>query len=85
MIAHSYLALQESMGGGLLFSICLREPELFDGAIFVSPMLEIASEMRPHPIVETIFKYVLVPMLPTWPITPSADLGDLCYGAYALH
>eukprot|EP00041_Stephanoeca_diplocostata_P028245 m.793983 g.793983 ORF g.793983 m.793983 type:complete len:297 (+) comp23338_c0_seq24:613-1503(+) len=71
----------ESMGGGVLCSMLIRRQTqtVYDGAVFVSPMLEVSADMRPHPIIEFIFRHVLVPLMPTWPITPSEDLTKWCF------
>lgn len=48
--------------GGVLCSLLIRRKTrtVYDGAVFVSPMLEVSADMRPHPIVEYIFRHVLV-------------------------
>uniref|UniRef100_A0A6U6VDZ9 Serine aminopeptidase S33 domain-containing protein n=1 Tax=Zooxanthella nutricula TaxID=1333877 RepID=A0A6U6VDZ9_9DINO len=70
--------LGESMGGGMLFTLLVRERELFDGAVLVCPMLFVSRDMFPPWVVVQLFKHVLVKVLPMWPITPSKDLGSLC-------
>jgi len=70
--------LGESMGGGVLFSLLARERELFDGAILICPMLFVSRDMFPPWIVVQFFKYVMVPLLPLWPISPNKDIGDAC-------
>jgi len=70
--------LGESMGGGVLFTLLAREKELFDGAILVCPMLFVSRDLFPPWIVLQLFKQVLAPLLPLWPITPTKDLADVC-------
>jgi len=66
----------DSMGGGVLFSLLARERELFSGAVLVCPMLFVSRDMFPPWLVVQIFKHLLVPALPLWPVAPSKDLSD---------
>lgn len=69
----------ESMGGGVLFTLLVREKSLFDGAVLVCPMLFVSREMLPPWIVLMVFKHIGVRLLPTWPVAPGKDLLDLCF------
>jgi len=73
-----FFIIGESMGGGVLFTILAREKELFDGAILLAPMIFVSRDLFPPWIVVQIFKHVMVPLLPTWPIAPNKDIGELC-------
>lgn len=50
----------ESMGGGTLCSLCIRRPKMYDGVILVSPMLGVMPNVRPHRIVEFVFRHIMV-------------------------
>merc|ERR1712217_860005 len=40
-------------------------------------MLMVSDDVKPPYIVQQIFRFLLVPLLPAWPITPSKDIGSL--------
>mmetsp|Transcript_47140 Transcript_47140/g.105751 ORF Transcript_47140/g.105751 Transcript_47140/m.105751 type:complete len:371 (-) Transcript_47140:57-1169(-) len=69
----------DSMGGGVLFSILARERDLFAGVILVCPMLYVSEDLFPPYIVVQIFKHILCPLMPTWPIAPSKDIESRCW------
>merc|ERR1711990_291997 len=56
----------------------MGENTLFSGAILVCPMLFVSRDLFPPWIVVEIFKHVLAPLLPLWPIAPNKDLHDSC-------
>eukprot|EP00039_Didymoeca_costata_P019078 m.336149 g.336149 ORF g.336149 m.336149 type:complete len:359 (+) comp17770_c0_seq1:12-1088(+) len=64
----------ESMGGGVVLTLCIKHPNLYDAAVLSCPMLAVAKETRPPYIVELTVKNLLVPLMPRWPVTPSKDL-----------
>jgi hypothetical protein len=61
----------------VLTNVCLRNPTRFDGAILVCPMLGIEEAVRPHPLIETVLRSVIAPLIPTWPITPGENVVEL--------
>eukprot|EP00404_Azadinium_spinosum_P024565 CAMPEP_0180595218 /NCGR_PEP_ID=MMETSP1037_2-20121125/21177_1 /TAXON_ID=632150 /ORGANISM="Azadinium spinosum, Strain 3D9" /LENGTH=373 /DNA_ID=CAMNT_0022613671 /DNA_START=32 /DNA_END=1153 /DNA_ORIENTATION=- len=73
-----FFGMGESMGGGVLFSLLVREKQLLEGAILVCPMLYVSRDMFPPWIVVQIFKHLLVPLLPMWPMAPNKDISELC-------
>jgi len=68
----------ESMGGGVLFTLLVREKNLFDGAVLICPMLFVSRDMFPPWLVVQLFKHVLANLLPLWPIAPNKKLDALC-------
>eukprot|EP00927_Polykrikos_kofoidii_P007353 TRINITY_DN13006_c0_g1_i3.p1 TRINITY_DN13006_c0_g1~~TRINITY_DN13006_c0_g1_i3.p1 ORF type:complete len:380 (-),score=59.60 TRINITY_DN13006_c0_g1_i3:110-1249(-) len=72
-------AMGESMGGGVLFTLLVRERELFSGVVLVCPMIFVSAKLAPPWIVEQIFKHILMRLLPKWPVTPSKDLFPFCF------
>ncbi|CAE8615432.1 unnamed protein product [Polarella glacialis] len=69
-------AMGLSMGGGLVACLSLQRPAFFDGLILVAPMLMVSEELKPSKLIQEIFKYVLKPALPAWPLTPSKPMED---------
>jgi len=67
------------MGGGTLFSLCIKRPNLYDGAIFSAPMFMVSKETRPAPPVEFVLKNIVAPLAPNWQVTPSKDISDQCF------
>ena len=43
------------------------------GAVLMCPMLTVSDEVKPPWIVQQFFKYVVAPLMPSWPITPSVE------------
>lgn len=70
-------ALGESLGGGVVTTMCLLKPQLLDGAILIYPMLDVGKETYPPPLVLWLFKHVFLKLLPTWPVTPNKDVTSL--------
>jgi len=67
----------ESMGGGVLFSLLVRERDLFQGAIMVCPMLFVSEDiLPPFPILKAFL--ALSNCLPLWPIAPNKDVKQVC-------
>eukprot|EP00927_Polykrikos_kofoidii_P068940 TRINITY_DN6429_c0_g1_i1.p1 TRINITY_DN6429_c0_g1~~TRINITY_DN6429_c0_g1_i1.p1 ORF type:complete len:389 (+),score=49.59 TRINITY_DN6429_c0_g1_i1:28-1167(+) len=74
----------ESMGGGVLFSMLVRENQLMAGVVLICPMLFVSEKLYPPWIVVQLFKHVLAPIAPTWPQTPGEDLNDKCFSDPAM-
>mmetsp|Transcript_57746 Transcript_57746/g.130533 ORF Transcript_57746/g.130533 Transcript_57746/m.130533 type:complete len:377 (+) Transcript_57746:41-1171(+) len=70
-----WFAIGESMGGGLVFSMLVREKELFDATVLICPMIFVGKDMYPPWIVLQLFRK-LVDVLPLWPLTPKADVSS---------
>lgn len=66
-----------SLGGGLSVCLCLQRPTFFRGAVLMCPMLTVSDEVKPPWIVQQFFKYVVAPLMPSWPITPSVEVTTL--------
>eukprot|EP00961_Rhodomonas_salina_P097426 1310381-Rhodomonas_salina.3 len=69
----------ESMGGGVLTTICLKHPKKFNGIVLGCPMLYISPKLLPPMWVQLIFKHVLVRLLPEWPIAPTKNIVSLAF------
>ncbi|KAF4691850.1 hypothetical protein FOZ60_014738 [Perkinsus olseni] len=67
-----------SMGGGLVASLSILHPTLFDGIILQSPMLKIPQSMHPSWIVEELLRG-LARVAPKAPIVPTKNLGEVMY------
>ncbi|EEQ97971.1 Monoglyceride lipase, putative [Perkinsus marinus ATCC 50983] len=67
-----------SMGGGLVTSLAILHPELFDGIILQSPMLKIPQGMHPSWVVEQLLR-VVARIAPKAPIVPTKNLGEVMY------
>ncbi|CAK9106775.1 Caffeoylshikimate esterase (Lysophospholipase 2) (LysoPL2) [Durusdinium trenchii] len=64
-----------SLGGGLAVCLCLKQPKFFQGAILLCPMLTVSDELKPPWIVQQVFKRIIAPLIPLWPITPVKELS----------
>mmetsp|Transcript_111103 Transcript_111103/g.321110 ORF Transcript_111103/g.321110 Transcript_111103/m.321110 type:complete len:376 (-) Transcript_111103:370-1497(-) len=71
--------LGESLGGGVLFSMLVRDRELLHGAIMVCPMLFVCRDLFPPAIVMQFFKRVMVPCVPAWPVSPNKDIKEMLF------
>lgn len=69
----------ESMGGGVLFTMLARDRALLDGAIMVCPMLFVSRELLPGPPILQIFKHIMVPCWPSWPLSPNKEIRDFLF------
>mmetsp|Transcript_34650 Transcript_34650/g.69312 ORF Transcript_34650/g.69312 Transcript_34650/m.69312 type:complete len:356 (-) Transcript_34650:89-1156(-) len=69
----------ESLGGGLLTTLCIKEPQLLDGVVLIAPMVVIAPEMLPPPPVLWLFEHVVSRLLPTAKIAPNKDIGAVAW------
>jgi len=67
-----------SMGGGLVATIAIMDPQFFSYIVLSAPMCGIAKNLRHHYLIEEIF-FLLARLFPTAPITPVPDLGALCF------
>ncbi len=74
----------ESLGGGYVTSMCLKEPALVDGVVLVAPMVAIAEEILPHPAVLWLFEHLVVHLLPTAKIMPTKDIGRVAFSDAAV-
>lgn len=72
-----------SLGGGLATCLAAQRPNFFDGVILIAPMLVVSDEIKPPWIVQQLFKFVLVPLLPTWPLTPTKSMDHLDFRVVA--
>ncbi|VVB02704.1 unnamed protein product [Arabis nemorensis] len=70
--------LGESMGGAVLLMLHRKKPEFWDGAVLVAPMCKIAEEMKPNPLLISIFSKV-VEVIPTWKIIPGQDIIETAF------
>eukprot|EP00037_Helgoeca_nana_P034318 m.421298 g.421298 ORF g.421298 m.421298 type:complete len:356 (+) comp33753_c0_seq1:70-1137(+) len=70
-------AVGESMGGAVLAHVCLLSPSRFDGVVLVCPMLDVHAKVRPGWITETLLQRLIVPLIPTWQITPGEPVRHL--------
>jgi len=66
-----------SLGGGAVACMAVQRPTYFDGFILVAPMLFVSDAIKPGWLVTQIFKYVLLPLLPEWPMTPTKNMDEL--------
>jgi alpha-beta hydrolase superfamily lysophospholipase len=66
-------AYGQSMGGAVLLDLAMRKPTRFDGLILTAPMVRIADETRPHPVVESVLRHVAcrIPILRDMAIVPN--------------
>ncbi|EEQ99983.1 conserved hypothetical protein, partial [Perkinsus marinus ATCC 50983] len=67
-----------SLGGGLVCHSAMRRPEIFDGAILVSPMVKVDEAIKPPKIIEITFRKI-GSWMPKAPITPTKDILDKCF------
>ncbi|CAI5514938.1 unnamed protein product [Closterium sp. Naga37s-1] len=63
----------ESMGGAVATCIHRKQPDQWDGAIFMAPMCKISAKVQPPAILVRLLKG-LAYVIPTWQIVPSADI-----------
>ena len=71
-------AYGHSMGGGLVATTSVLQPNLFAGIVLSAPMCGLAKNLRRHWLIEAVF-FALADYFPTLPITPVPELGDLCF------
>mmetsp|Transcript_16973 Transcript_16973/g.35633 ORF Transcript_16973/g.35633 Transcript_16973/m.35633 type:complete len:438 (-) Transcript_16973:2005-3318(-) len=75
----------ESMGGAVAFSTYERNPKMWNGVIFVAPMVKIADDVLPSKWVIDAFRLVVGPsgtssFLARLPIAPSSgSFDDFCF------
>ncbi|KAH7294938.1 hypothetical protein KP509_27G025500 [Ceratopteris richardii] len=67
--------LGESMGGAVALRVHRKEPNDWNGAVLVAPMVKIAEEVKPPAIVISILTK-LCTVFPTWKIVPIRDIID---------
>ncbi|GAB4854867.1 hypothetical protein Ancab_023453 [Ancistrocladus abbreviatus] len=63
----------ESMGGAVVLFLHRKTPGYWGGAVLVAPMVKIAEELKPNPMVIT-FLTKLSNIVPTWKIVPTQDI-----------
>eukprot|EP00929_Paragymnodinium_shiwhaense_P041087 TRINITY_DN21372_c0_g1_i1.p1 TRINITY_DN21372_c0_g1~~TRINITY_DN21372_c0_g1_i1.p1 ORF type:complete len:367 (-),score=91.80 TRINITY_DN21372_c0_g1_i1:251-1351(-) len=68
-----------SMGGGIITCLAMTRPMYFDGVIPLCPMLFVSDDIKPHWIVQLLFKYVIRHTLPTWPVAPTKPMAHVDY------
>lgn len=73
-----FAAMGVSMGGGLAITASIMDPTAFDTVVLVSPMCGVANGLRPHWIIEKLFR-IVAKWFPTLPLTPVPNIGRLCY------
>jgi len=66
-----------SLGGGLMTCMAVQRPTFFRGIALICPMLFVSEELKPPMIVTQVFKHLIKPLLPQWPLTPIKDLDGL--------
>jgi len=77
--ASSYFLMGESLGGAVvLWSLLLYDQAQWKGAVLLSPMCKVSDDIRPPEIIVKILT-ALSGIFPTWSVTPSPDLVDLCF------
>uniref|UniRef100_A0A7S1WQU5 Serine aminopeptidase S33 domain-containing protein n=1 Tax=Alexandrium catenella TaxID=2925 RepID=A0A7S1WQU5_ALECA len=65
-----------SLGGGLAACLCVQRPTFFEGVVLVAPMLFVSDEIKPPVFVQKLFRWIVAPLLPRWPIAPVKDMED---------
>ncbi|GAB4836525.1 hypothetical protein Ancab_001437 [Ancistrocladus abbreviatus] len=65
----------ESMGGAVVLLLHRKKPGYWDGAVLVAPMVKIADELKPNPLVIG-FLTKLSNIVPKWKIVPTQDIID---------
>ncbi|KAH6557668.1 hypothetical protein KP509_27G025900 [Ceratopteris richardii] len=65
--------LGESMGGAVALLIHRKQPNDWNGAVLVAPMVKIAEELKPSSITISILSK-LSTIFPTWKIVPIRDI-----------
>ncbi|CAK9160084.1 unnamed protein product [Ilex paraguariensis] len=72
------ILLGESMGGAMVLLLHRKKPVYWDGGVLVAPMCKIADDMKPHPMVISVFTK-LCHIIPTWKIIPTPDVIDAAF------
>lgn len=72
---HRFL-LGESMGGAVALLLHRMEPSYWNGAVLVAPMCKITDDMKPHPLIISVFRR-LTKIIPTWKLIPTKDITDV--------
>ncbi|KAM7271484.1 hypothetical protein ACFE04_030698 [Oxalis oulophora] len=72
--------LGEAMGGAVALHLHLKNPNLWDGAILVAPMCQVAANLKPHPIFRAPLRH-LTKLNPKWKIISTTVDGiiDIAY------
>ncbi|XP_057844543.1 caffeoylshikimate esterase [Cryptomeria japonica] len=68
----------ESMGGAVSLLLHRKLPTFWNGAVLVAPMCKIAEDVKPHPILISVFNS-LTRIVPTWKIVPARDIIDTAF------
>eukprot|EP00929_Paragymnodinium_shiwhaense_P021492 TRINITY_DN14007_c0_g1_i2.p1 TRINITY_DN14007_c0_g1~~TRINITY_DN14007_c0_g1_i2.p1 ORF type:complete len:315 (+),score=38.40 TRINITY_DN14007_c0_g1_i2:77-1021(+) len=68
-----------SMGGGIIVCLAIQRPGFFEGIMTLCPMLFVSDELKPSWLVTMIFKHLIGPAFPSWPITPSKEMAPYLY------
>lgn len=70
----------ESLGGGVVTTMCLLRPDIFDGVVLIAPMIYISDDMMPDPAIVTVFERILAPLVPAAKIAPNNEnLGKFAW------
>lgn len=59
------------MGAAVSLLVAAAQPGRWKGAVLFAPLVQFSAAMRPSPIVEFLFRYLVLPLFSTWP-TPTA-------------
>lgn len=70
-----------SMGGGVCATLAIQRPDMVDGMILEAPMLFVSDDIKPHWIIVSLFRHVIIKIsiLMTWPVAPSKDITSKAY------
>lgn len=67
------------MGGAVTLSLLLKdEKKVFDGAVLISPMLGLSSDIRPG-VVKRKLLAAAAYLMPKAKLTPVKDISDVCF------
>jgi alpha-beta hydrolase superfamily lysophospholipase len=66
-------AYGQSMGGAITIDLAMRAPDRFAGLILTAPMVRVAAEVRPHPVVESLLRHVVcrIPIVRDMALVPA--------------
>lgn len=67
-----------SMGGCIALNVAWKDPTLAKGAVLLAPMVKVKDDVQPPEIVISILT-ALARIIPTAPITPTPDMGAMCF------
>lgn len=75
----------QSMGGAVLIDLAMRKPDRFAGLVLLAPMVKIAPEVRPHPLVESALRHVVcrIPLLRDMALVPNDGFFEAIFAPEA--